>query len=169
MLRRGGRGGASAAAAGTSKATGTRTKATYPAMKMRAIGNMEFGSVPTPPRKPKSSTRTQSARQNGTNATRPARASRGRPLKNSPPMVARTTTAKRLTAHPWAATKFSKDETHEDRNPGCGVWAIVRTMPVSVPPRPCQKPRPGHACSTAIPIRNTPLNPSTTRPRRAVA
>ena len=122
--------------------------------------------MPTPPRKPKSSTRTQSARQNGTNATRPARASRGRPLKNSPPMVARTTTAKRLTAHPWAATKFSKDETHEDRNPGCGVWAIVRTMPVSVPPRPCQKPRPGHACSTAIPIRNTPLNPSTTRPRR---
>ena len=37
------------------------------------------------------------------------------------------------------------------------------------PAGPCQKPRPGQACSTAIPIRNTPLNPSTTRPRRAVA
>ena len=43
-------------------------------------------------------------------------------------MAARATTAKRLTAHPWAATKESKDETHEERKPGCGVWAIVRTI-----------------------------------------
>ncbi len=66
---------------------------------------MELGSVPNPPKKPRSSTRTQSARHSDTSATRPPRPSRGRPLSSRPPMVARATTAKRLTAHPWAATK----------------------------------------------------------------
>jgi len=55
---------------------------------------------------------------------------------------------------------------------GWGVWAIVWTMPARVPgPRPaipCQNPRPGQACRTAIPARNTPNPASTARPSRGV-
>ncbi len=31
---------------------------------------------------------------------------------------------------------------------------------------PCQNPRPGHACSSAMPARNTPVPPSSSRPSR---
>ena len=41
-------------------------------------------------------------------------------------------------------------------------------MPASVPglppPVPCQKPRPGQACSTAMPMKNSPIPPSSSRP-----
>ena len=49
--------------------------------------------------------------------------------------------------------------------------AIELTMPVSVPcppcSVPCQKPRPGQACSTAMPRKNRPMADSTIRPSRA--
>ena len=48
-------------------------------MNTSAIGTMLFGSVPTPPRKPRSSTRTQSARQRTTPATTPQRTTGGSP------------------------------------------------------------------------------------------
>ncbi len=48
-------------------------------------------------------------------------------------MTPRATTAKRLTAHPWAASKEPKDASHDDRKPGCGVLDIAWTIPVSVP------------------------------------
>ena len=49
------------------------------------------------------------------------------------------------------------------------------TMPVNVPTwvppstRPCQKPRPGHACRSAMPRKKTPPRVVTTRPSRGVA
>ncbi len=58
--------------------------------------------------------------------------------------------------------------TQADRNLGCEVWAIVPVMPASVPgwppAAPCQNPRPGHACSTAIPVRNAPVPAVISRP-----
>ena len=47
-------------------------------------------------------------------------------------------TTKRLTAHPCAPTKEAKDDTHDERNEGWDVCDIAWTMPLSVPPRPCQ-------------------------------
>ena len=46
--------------------------ATYPPMKSSAIGSMELGSVPSPPKKPRSSTSTQSATQSTRRAIEPA-------------------------------------------------------------------------------------------------
>src|SRR5712691_13083520 len=50
------------AVAGSAAVTGARARARYPAMASSAIGIMLLGSVPRPPKKPKSSISTQSAR-----------------------------------------------------------------------------------------------------------
>ena len=83
-------------------------------------------------------------------------------------------TRKRFTAQPWAASKAPKLATQEERKPGWGVCDICCTIPVSVPglepwfSRPCQKPRPGHACSTAMPTKNTPITERIARPSRGL-
>ena len=86
-------------------------------------------------------------------------------------MAASAITANRFTAKPCAAVNEAKLRTHASRNAGCGVLAIELTMPVSVPcwpcTVPCQKPRPGQACSTAMPMKNNPSTDSTARPSRA--
>ena len=100
------------------------------------------------------------------------RISRGRPVRNTAPVTARAATANRLTANPCASSNAAKPDTHADRKPGCGVWAIDCPIAASVPgcpcEIPCQKPRPGQACSTAIPARNKPSPARICRPRRGV-
>jgi len=84
------------------------------------------------------------------------------------PIRASATTANRLTANPCTEVNEPNPRTQLARRCGCGVCAIDCTMPVSVPcpsrGLPCQKPRPGHACSTAIPAKNSPMTASTARP-----
>ena len=125
---------------------------------------MLFGSVPSPPRKPKSWTSTQSARQN----TRPNhtayRTSRGRPVRNTAPIAASAITTTRFTAKPLLAANEPNLATRADSACGCGVEDIDWTMPARVPgcpwPVPGQNPRPGQACSTAMPMKNSPIPPS---------
>ena len=128
---------------------------------------MLFGSVPRPPRKPKSSISTQSAKHSTRNAARAGRTTSRRPVRNEAPITASAITATRLTAKPWSRTTELKPDTRLDRKCGCDVPAIVWVMPVRVPgwlpTWPCQKPRPGQACSTAMPIRNSP-NPASSSP-----
>ena len=139
-----------------------------------AAGNgiMLFGSVPSPPKKPKSWTSTQSARQNTTQnhigVAATSRASAGeedRPdggERDDRDEVDREARCSRRTCRrPTAAT---------ERKCGCGVEAIDWTIAASGPgwpcSVPCQKPRPGQACSTAMPMKKTPSPPSSSRPNR---
>ena len=75
-----------------------------------------------------------------------------------------------LTANPWASSKLPNANTHPDRNPGWGVsdidCAIAARAPGCPFEMPCQDPRPGQACSTAIPARNRPRLPRISRPSR---
>jgi len=136
---------------------------------------MLLGSVPSPPKKPKSSISAQSARQSSTVATTVRRSSQpgARPAASRPaPVAPRAVTANRLTANPCAAVKDAKLLTHPAKSDGCGVAAMDLTMPVSVPGPPCsvpcQKPRPGQAWSTAKPRKNPPVTARTVRPSRGV-
>ena len=139
---------------------------------------MLLGSVPSPPKKPKSSISIQSARQSAIVAmsvTRPSQAG-PRPaatVTRPAPVAASAITANRLTANPFVAVKDAKPRTHPAMRVGCGVLAMALTMPVSVPgppcPVPCQKPRPGQACSAAMPMKNAPATARIVRPIRAVA
>ena len=124
-------------------------------------GIMLLGSVPRPPKKPKSSISTQSARHSTVNAATAGRTSRRRPVRKAVPIKASATTANRFTANPCASSKPVKALTQADSQPGCGVCAMSWVMPARVPgcpwEIPCQKPRPGQACSTAMTIRNKPV------------
>ncbi len=77
-------------------------------------------------------------------------------------------TAKRLTPQPWASSNEAKEDTSDDKTRGWGVRAICSAMAASVPGFPavvpCQKPRPGHACTPAITRRKTPIEAVMTRP-----
>ena len=138
---------------------------------------MLFGSVPSPPRNPRSSTSTQSARHSTVPAITPARASRASPraaaAQNTAPSPATAITANRFTPHPCAAVKSPNQDTSADSTCGCEVPAIVWTMPVSDPgwpaAVPCQNPRPGHACNSAMPRKNTPVPARISRPVRGVS
>ena len=114
---------------------------------------MLFGSVPRPPRKPRSSISTQSARQKTAAASTAIRASRASPrsalTQNAAPIAASAMTATRFTANPWAAVKFPNAETSEDSTRGCDV-ACHRLdhagQPARLPvrrPLPEAAPRPG--------------------------
>ena len=59
---------------------------------------MLFGSVPRPPRKPRSWTSTQSARQNTIPNHTAYLTSRGRPVRKAAPIAASAITTTRLTA-----------------------------------------------------------------------
>ena len=81
-------------------------------------------------------------------------------------------TATRLTANPCATVKFPNPETITCDGRGCDVPAMDcdharRATPAGRASRPCQKPRPGHAWSSAMPRKNAPVPPSSSRPRRA--
>ena len=129
---------------------------------------MLLGSVPSPPKKPKSSISTQAARPSTVAAAIAGRSSRGWPLSRPAPIAPSAITTTRLTAKPWAAVKFPKPLTQWANTAGCEVPAIDWTMPVSVPGAPCwvpcQNPRPGQACSTAMPTKNRPMTVRILRP-----
>ncbi len=122
-------------------------------MNRRISGIIEFGSVPSPPRKPKSSTRTQSARQNTAPATTAIRASRAlartAAAVSPAPISTSAMTATRLTANPCAAVRLPNQVTSTASGCGCDVPAMDWTMAASDPGLPsivpCQKPRPGQA------------------------
>ena len=63
-------------------------------------GIMLFGSVPRPPRNPRSWTSTQSARQNAIPDHIAYLTSRGRPVRKAAPIAASAITTTRLTAKP---------------------------------------------------------------------
>ena len=98
---------------------------------------MLFGSVPWPPRKPRSSTSTQSARQNTAapiTAIRASRASERAALRqNAAPAAASASTATRFTANPCDAVKLPKPETITSSGCGCGVPVIDWIIAVSEP------------------------------------
>ncbi len=141
-------------------------------MKSKMSGSMLFGSVPRPPRKPRSSTSTQSARQNTAapmTAMRASRASDRAALRqNAAPAAASAITATKFTANPFDSVKRPKLETITSSACGCDVVAIDWTIAASEPgppsSLPCQKPRPGQACSSAMPRKNAPPPPRTSRP-----
>ncbi len=85
---------------------------------------MLLGSVPSPPRKPRSWISTQSARQITTPATTPTRVIRGRATRNAAPIAASAITTTRFTATGLAASNAPKLAIHEDSTAGCGVWLI---------------------------------------------
>ena len=131
---------------------------------------MELGSVPTPPRKPKSSIRTQSVRPSRISTTRAGNITRRRPERKARPSSTRATTTNRFTPQPWPRSNEANEETADERACGCGVLDISAAIADSVPGfdvvPPCQNPRPGQACSTAIPSRKTPAEPVMMRPSR---
>ena len=110
---------------------------------------MLFGSVPRPPRKPRSCTRTQLARQNTIPNATAYLTSRGRPVRKIAPIAASAITTTRLTAKPWRSANVPKPDSRDDRTCGCVVPDIDWTIPASVPGLPstvpCQNPRPGQA------------------------
>ena len=110
--------------AGAETSAGARATARYPAVASSTIGIMLLGSVPRPPRNPRSSISTQSARQSTVKPIRTGRISRGRPDRNAAPVTASAATTNKLTANPCASSKAVKALTQADRKPGCGVWAI---------------------------------------------
>ena len=150
--------------AGAGTSAGARATARYPAVASSTIGIMLFGSVPRPPRNPRSSISTQSARHSTVNPIRTGRISRGRPDRNTAPVTASAATTNRFTANPCASSKAVKALTQAARNPGWEVRAMVLVMPASVPDWPCQNPRPGQACRTAMPSRNAPVPAVSSRP-----
>ena len=85
---------------------------------------MLFGSVPRPPRKPRSCTSTQSARQNTIPNHTASLTSRVRPVRKIAPIAASAITTTRLTAKPWLAVNEPKSESRDDRKCGCDVPAI---------------------------------------------
>ena len=86
---------------------------------------MLFGSVPSPPRKPRSCTSTQSARPNTMPNHTAYRTSEGRPVRKIAPIAASTITTTRFTAKPLLAANDPKPDSQEDRKRGCGVEDIV--------------------------------------------
>ena len=139
---------------------------------------MLFGSVPSPPKKPKSSISTQSARPTTISTISVTRGSQPGPrpaaaVTRPAPIAVSAITANRFTANPCAAVNEPKPRTQPARTAGCGVPAIELTMVVRVPGRPCsvpcQKPRPGQACSRAMPRKNAPSPPRIVRPSRGPA
>ena len=94
---------------------------------------MLFGSVPSPPKNPKSSISTQSARHSTTKAMTAGRTSRRCPMTKAAPIAASATTTTRLTANPCASSKAVNAPTQPARKAGCGVCAISPVMPASVP------------------------------------
>ena len=133
---------------------------------------MLFGSVPWPPRKPRSSTSTQSARQNTAapmTAIRASRASERAALtQNAAPAAASASTATRLTANPCDPVKLPKPETITSsgvrlRGPRHRLDHRRQRARLAAS-LPCQKPRPGQACSSAMPRKKTPLPPRMSRP-----
>src|ERR1700677_2406915 len=105
---------------------------------------MLFGSVPWPPRKPRSSTSTQSARQNTAAPMTAIRASRGSEraalTQNAAPAAASASTATRFTANPCESVKLPKPETSTSSTCGCGGpvidWIIAVSEPASRGPLP---------------------------------
>ena len=123
---------------------------------------MLFGSVPTPPKKPRSSTSTQSARHRMIPAHTATRATAALLLKKPNPTAARQTTRNRLTAQPWAASKAAKarqprgDERrlrrlgHLLHHGGESARGIVTQLALP-------EARPGQACRTAMPVKKRPM------------
>ena len=94
---------------------------------------MLLGSVPRPPKNPKSSISTQSARHAAVNAITAGRTSRRWPVRNAAPIAASATTVNRLTANPCASSNVVKAPTQDARKPGCGVCAMELVIPARVP------------------------------------
>ena len=113
------------AAAGSACGVGAWIRARYPAMASSAKGIMLLGSVPSPPKNPKSSMSTQSARHSTVKKIRAGRISLRCPLTNAAPVTASAATASRLTANPCATVKGPNAFTQADERWGCGVAAIV--------------------------------------------
>ena len=82
---------------------------------------MLFGSVPRPPRKPRSCTSTQSARQNTIPNQTAYLTSRARPVRKAVPIAASAITTTRLTAKPLLAANEPKRDSRADRKCGCEV------------------------------------------------
>ena len=82
------------------------------------MGTMLLGSVPTPPKKPRSWTSTQSATHSATATYNAGRTSRGVAVHNAVPVAARRTTTTRLTPHPWAASKGPNARNQDASTPG---------------------------------------------------
>src|SRR5665811_2069889 len=120
------------ASIGASARTGSRTTARYPPKNRAAMGIIELGSVPTPPRNPKSWTKIQSARQTTAPATMPTRRSRRLPLTKEVPMPTRNRTANKLTAHPCEASNDPNDRTHDESRGGWEICAIALTRTATV-------------------------------------
>ncbi len=139
------------------------------------MGTMELGSVPTPPKNPKSWTRIQSARQSTAPTITPMRTDRRLPLRKQVPTPTRRTTTAALTSQPCPAWNEPNERTHEAVTEGWDTRDISRTMPVRVPggpdpgARPDQKPRPGHACRTPMPTKKAPIPRRSPLPSRGVS
>ncbi len=82
------------------------------------MGIIELGSVPTPPKKPRSSTSTQSARQSSVPTATPIRMSRRLPLRKQAPTPTSSTTTRKLTSHPWPAWNAPNDRTDDENTEG---------------------------------------------------
>ena len=92
--------------------------AAYPPTSKRTIGTMLLGPVPTPPKNPRSCTKTQSARQRAAPAATATRRALVFVFKKAAPVSARAVTANRLTPQPWAASKLPKAATQAERKWG---------------------------------------------------
>ncbi|MGH3292427.1 MAG: hypothetical protein ACRDP7_11515 [Trebonia sp.] len=101
---------------------------------------MLLGSVPRPPRKPRSWTRTQSARHGTAAAISASRISRRRPASSAAPVAASTITTNRFTAKPCAMSNAPNAETMADSACGCEVCATPAIMPARVPGWPWMVP-----------------------------
>ena len=109
---------------------------------------MLLGSVPRPPKNPRSWISTQSARHSSVKPMIAGRTSCRRPLANAKPITASADTANRFTANPCPTANEPNPATQSDRNFGCGTADIDRTMSASGSaasrgPRPESAPRPG--------------------------
>ncbi len=150
-------------------------------MASRIVGIMLFGSVPRPPKKPKSWTSTHTARQNTPSSDERGADQPLAPARRRDPARAGDGQGDERAAghgqhqhgHQVHGEAVGRDERAEVRRPGaparagCEVLAMRLTIEVSEPgwpcSVPCQNPRPGQACSTAIPARNTPMPPTSSR------
>ena len=94
---------------------------------------MLFGSVPRPPKKPKSWTSTQVARQSTTVAATAGNRTRRQAVTMASPIAASAITTNRFTANPCASSNAVNALIQPTMADGWFVWAIDWVMAASEP------------------------------------
>ena len=126
------------------------------------MGSMEFGSVPTPPKTPRSSTSTQVARQS--TARHPAVADRPGPAgrcRGPAPTAARATHEEEVDPPAVRRVEGGEEDTQHERRAAAGsppLWAIAARVPWPWPVGPARTRDPARPAGPPSPRKKAPID-----------